>query len=929
MKAISKLKDDARKHEQKEEWEQAIQVYLQVLQQSDDGEGEVELPLYNRVGDLCVRLGRPHEAVKHYEQAADRYAEAGLYNNAIALCNKALRYQPGRLELLRKLGQFSASQGFITDARRYFLEFAERQFAAGAVGEALTALEDFASVAEDAEVREMLGRRLQAHGRSEEALKELQRSHVLYMAEGAVEQAEKVAATIVEIDPAAIISDKPAGDRPQSRPAAEPHFGEPRAESLPGLADIDFGAAKPDAAASSDLPPSGGPMEGFEGTQLGDGTASTDDIGAIELRAFGAAQEPDTSDAGSLPGVEGFESTTLDFGAAAGEAAAVDFGLDIEHDERSFDLPTLDEDPTDAESAEGAFDLPTLVGDAATELPGLDDGIHDPDDDVHFELPTLDDADDVTSAPLPGPDVDPFELPELESAAADFTLPSFDDADEDDSGHGFTLPSLDDYDTGFSFAPPEPDDEPAGPDDVSFTLPDAADHDAPVLTPSDAASDPFALPALEPDEGSFSLPPADVDSFALPSEDEDGFDLPSLVEDTPVLPPADADSFGLGAEEAGLDSLAPWSFDDEEEPVPADPERDDAPHGAGTAEPAPGSDELAEDIAAAWSWTPDDAAPSTTAADASTWEQVHPGDADVEPGEAAFDDEWFADGPDVEEPAGIAAAYDADDSRAAPTDADGSDDDTRAAEAASVEDAHDAHDAHDERSEAARETAEDVDADNTAETIAEEAGDDSWGEWTPETSLPHAAPAAVGGPAQQPPVATPPPEDDEFIDLGDLLNDGEEEGTRFRVQETAPTGDEDRDFTELLNQFKAKVSEHLPTEDAVAHYDLGLAFKEMGLVDEAIAEFQIALRAGHMRLQVYEELGQCFLEKEQHNIAEKVLRRALSMQYDDELELLGVYYHLGRAYEGMGRRDDARDAYERVLGMDINFGDVTARLARL
>src|SRR5688572_6166426 len=157
MKSISKLKDDARRHEQKEEWEKAIQIYLQVLQVGE--EGDVELPLYNRVGDLAVRLGRAKDAVRYYEQAADRYAEAGLYNNAIALCNKALRYGPDRLEILKKLGQFSASQGFITDARRYYLEYAEKRFAAGEVDDAFDSLTDFANVADDVEVREMLGRR--------------------------------------------------------------------------------------------------------------------------------------------------------------------------------------------------------------------------------------------------------------------------------------------------------------------------------------------------------------------------------------------------------------------------------------------------------------------------------------------------------------------------------------------------------------------------------------------------------------------------------------------------------------------------------------------------------------------------------------------------------------------------------------------------
>jgi tetratricopeptide (TPR) repeat protein len=204
MKSITKLKDDARKHEQKEEWEKAIQAYLQVLKTGEEGEGELDLPLYNRVGDLYLRLNRPDEAVRYYTQAADRYAEAGLFNNAIALCNKALRYAPDEADLLRKLGQFSASQGFLTDARRYFLEYAEKQFAAGRVDEALTALTEFAEASNDADVREMLGRHLQAHGRSEEAVAELRKAYTLRSANGDESGAETVRNEILAIDPQAL-----------------------------------------------------------------------------------------------------------------------------------------------------------------------------------------------------------------------------------------------------------------------------------------------------------------------------------------------------------------------------------------------------------------------------------------------------------------------------------------------------------------------------------------------------------------------------------------------------------------------------------------------------------------------------------------------------------------------------------------------------
>jgi tetratricopeptide (TPR) repeat protein len=193
---------------------------------------------------------------------------------------------------------------------------------------------------------------------------------------------------------------------------------------------------------------------------------------------------------------------------------------------------------------------------------------------------------------------------------------------------------------------------------------------------------------------------------------------------------------------------------------------------------------------------------------------------------------------------------------------------------------------------------------------------------------PHAPPPI---PTQQAKASEGAAATDDYVDLSDLLgvSDQAEHATRFFVQETDPTGDEDRDFAELLSQFKQKIAENVAHDDIGSHYDLGLAFKEMGLLDEAISEFQVALRAGDDRLKIFEELGQCFLLKKQFNIAVKVLTRALQFEPDDEIELIGVYYHLGRAFEEIDDRTGALDAYERVVGLDINFKDVADRMARL
>ena len=170
----------------------------------------------------------------------------------------------------------------------------------------------------------------------------------------------------------------------------------------------------------------------------------------------------------------------------------------------------------------------------------------------------------------------------------------------------------------------------------------------------------------------------------------------------------------------------------------------------------------------------------------------------------------------------------------------------------------------------------------------------------------------------------------QYVDLKSLLELDTPSGeTRYFVTEDSPTGDEDSDFAAVLSQFKAKLAEHVAPEDAEAHYDLGLAFKEMGLLDEAIEQFQVALRTGDGRLKVYEELGDCFVQKGEYSVAVKLLERAVQIPAAEEMDRVGLYYYLGAASEQLGRADQARDAYERVLGLDMTFRDVAERLARL
>jgi tetratricopeptide (TPR) repeat protein len=172
---------------------------------------------------------------------------------------------------------------------------------------------------------------------------------------------------------------------------------------------------------------------------------------------------------------------------------------------------------------------------------------------------------------------------------------------------------------------------------------------------------------------------------------------------------------------------------------------------------------------------------------------------------------------------------------------------------------------------------------------------------------------------------------DEYVNLGALVMEQEvkPKSTRFTIPTGDPQSEADVNFEEMLEQFKSKVAEAIEKEDASSHYDLGLAFKDMGLVDEAITEFQIAARTPEYRLRAIEMLGACFIEKEEHRIALKVLSRALQVPGHTDDELIGIFYAMGQSYEALSEPRAALEWYERVLGCDVHFKDVSQRVAAL
>ena len=260
--------------------------------------------------------------------------------------------------------------------------------------------------------------------------------------------------------------------------------------------------------------------------------------------------------------------------------------------------------------------------------------------------------------------------------------------------------------------------------------------------------------------------------------------------------------------------------------------------------------------------------------------------------------------------------------------------DAAAQEAAAEEAAAEAPKKEEAAGAATARAAEEAAASRAAEEAAEvRAAEEAAAKAATETAEPAAGESlsvSNGDPESEAPTEAPP---GGYVDLGAVLL-GEEvktgkKSTRFVVPYEEPTGDDQADFDRMLAQFRDKVSENIDANDVMAHYDLGTAYMEMGLLDDAIGEFQVVLRRTSDHLATYEMLGQTFLQKNEPKAALRALKRGLDAPCEIEEERVGIYYYIGLANETLGDKETALKFYGRLFALDINFADVTERLRAL
>jgi len=136
-------------------------------------------------------------------------------------------------------------------------------------------------------------------------------------------------------------------------------------------------------------------------------------------------------------------------------------------------------------------------------------------------------------------------------------------------------------------------------------------------------------------------------------------------------------------------------------------------------------------------------------------------------------------------------------------------------------------------------------------------------------------------------------------------------------------------FDDVFSEFKKGVEKVVAKEDSSTHFDLGIAYKEMGLIDDAISEFTIASQDGGKKAAALTMVGLCLVEQGKYSDAINRFKDALHGPGISEQETTGVYYEMGRAYELLEDPAEALFYFKKVSKRDPKFRDVTARIKAL
>ena len=166
-----------------------------------------------------------------------------------------------------------------------------------------------------------------------------------------------------------------------------------------------------------------------------------------------------------------------------------------------------------------------------------------------------------------------------------------------------------------------------------------------------------------------------------------------------------------------------------------------------------------------------------------------------------------------------------------------------------------------------------------------------------------------------------------FFDLTDVLGDALlETGEGEEMHDATNVVEKVQSVDELFSAFREGVEKQVQGDDYDTHYNLGIAYKEMLLLEPAIEEFKKAMVDPERTQECSSMLSICELELGNQEAAIEWLNKGIHAPGFPPEDSIGLRYDLGELFLSMGRHDEAKIEFNAVHDMDPDYREVAARL---
>jgi tetratricopeptide (TPR) repeat protein len=165
--------------------------------------------------------------------------------------------------------------------------------------------------------------------------------------------------------------------------------------------------------------------------------------------------------------------------------------------------------------------------------------------------------------------------------------------------------------------------------------------------------------------------------------------------------------------------------------------------------------------------------------------------------------------------------------------------------------------------------------------------------------------------------------EDSDIDIDSMIDESVDNPSEVQFQDFREGLDLEDDSSKASN------------EDFETHFHMATAYKEMGLLSQAISEFQESVKhvGKHDKnrglFKCYMMLGLCFNEDNLPKQSLKWYEKCLKLNDLNDDEKMAIRYEIALTHQSDGNGDMAKEHLEEIYGNDVNYRDVGSRLQSL